>query len=200
MSAVAAVRPPAPTQPRATDRTRTPRAAATTVPGRGTVRTLRPRPALLLPPPVDPLPRAPQEADLPWPPPAWSVRSPLTEVAWAPRPPAPAAPPPLPDPSDVARAVVVSAVEALAGARPLSQLVRWLTPELHEHLVETRAARGPVAGPVRRAGARGATVCRISDDVAEATVVVHDGHKVRAAAVRLEVHRRRWRVSVLEIY
>ncbi|MBC7291581.1 MAG: energy transducer TonB [Actinotalea sp.] len=162
----------------------------------------RRRPRLLLLPPVDPPARPAEEAVPPGPPPSWSVRSPLTEAAWAPRPvPTPEPEPaPLPDPGDLARAVVVCAVEALAGARPLAQLVRWLTPELYEHLAGTRAARGAVTGPVRRATARSATVCRVAEEVAEATVVVHDGLRVRAAAVRLEVHRRRWRAAVLEIY
>lgn len=129
-----------------------------------------------------------------------SVRSPLTDAVWAPRPePAPEVPS-LPDPAEVARAIVVAAVEVLAGARPPGQLVRWLTPELHEHLTDERAALGPHREPVRRASARRATVCRLTPETAEATVVVHDGRKVRAAAVRLEVHRRRWRATVLEIY
>nr|WP_225753808.1 Rv3235 family protein [Actinotalea sp. Marseille-Q4924] len=149
---------------------------------------------------MDPPARGPEGLGTAGAPQAWSVRSPLTEVAWAPRPVATAAPEPLTDPGDLARAIVVTAVEVLAGARPLGQLVRWLTPELHEHLADRRAAIGPVAGTVRRASARRATVCRVSDDVAEVTVVVHDGRAVRAAAVRLEVHRRRWRASVLEIY
>jgi hypothetical protein len=140
------------------------------------------------------------EAVLHRPPVTTSVRSPLTEAVWAPRPdPAPALPT-LPDPAEVARAIVVAAVEVLGGARPPSQLVRWLTPELHEHLTVERAALGPHVEPVGRARARRATVCRLAPEVAEATVVVHDGQKVRAAAIRLEVHRRRWRATVLEIY
>lgn len=163
-------------------------------------RVTRPRPRLLLLPPLDPPAGGPQAADLGGPPPAWSVRSPLTEAVWGPRVAPEPEPDPLPDPGDLARAIVVIAVEVLSGARPLAQLLRWVTPELHEHLTDARAARGPLTGPVRRATARRATVCRVSDEVAEATVVVHDGQTVRAAAVRLEVHRRRWRASVLEIY
>jgi hypothetical protein len=134
------------------------------------------------------------------PPAGTSVRSPLTEAVWAARPVPDPAPVELPDPAEVARAIVVATVEVLAGARPLAQLARWVTPELHEHLADARGAAGPPIGSARRATARGATVCRLGPDVAEATVVVHDGRKVRAAAVRLEVHRRRWRATVLEIY
>lgn len=158
------------------------------------------RPRLLLLPPVDPQPGGLTAAPMHEPPTRTSVRSPLTEAVWAARPAREPEPEPLPDPADVARAIVVATVEALAGARSLGQLVRWVTPELHEHLVDARAARGPLRGGVRRASARRATVCRLGPDLAEATVVVHDGRKVRAAAVRLEVHRRRWRATVLEIY
>nr|WP_297425639.1 Rv3235 family protein [uncultured Actinotalea sp.] len=170
------------------------------------VRSARPRPGgdgrprLLLLPPVDPQPGRLVEAPLHEPPTRTSVRSPLTEAVWAARPVPEPEPVDLPDPAEVARAIVVATVEALAGARPLSQLVRWVTPELHEHLVDARGVAGPLTGTALRASARGATVCRLGPDVAEATVVVHDGRKVRAAAVRLEVHRRRWRATVLEIY
>lgn len=168
---------------------------------RSRARRRGPQPRLLLLPPVDP-PAAPSPDAPPLhrAPEVSSVRSPLTDAVWAPRP-APAPEPlELPDPGDLARAIVVTTVEVLSGARPLSQLVRWLTPELYEHLADARAAQGPPTGTVRRASARRATVCRLADQVAEATVVVHDGRKVRAAAIRLEVHRQRWRATVLEIY
>lgn len=169
-------------------------------PPRGPARGLRPQPRLLLPPPVDPPPGAVAGVALHRPPVTTSVRSPLTEAVWAPRPEPAAELPELPDPAEVASAIVVAAVEVLSGARPPSQLVRWLSPELHEHVTGERAARGPQLEPVRRARARRATVCRLTTEVVEATVVVHDGQKVRAAAIRLEVHRRRWRATVLEIY
>lgn len=200
MSALAASVPP-PVPSRGTGRLRAaPQPVAADRSGRPGALRARPGPRLLLPPPVDPPTRPPRETELHALPSTWSVRSPLTEATWAPRPvPAPPAEP-LPDPGELARAIVVTAVEALAGVRPLGQLVRWLTPELHDHLTDARAARGRVAGPVRRATAGRATVCRISEEVVEATVTVHDGSRVRAAAVRLEVHRRRWRACVLEIY
>ena len=42
-------------------------------------------------------------------------------------------------------------------------------------------------------------VCRLSQLVAEASVVLDDGDRVRAAAIRLESHRGYWRATVLEI-
>jgi hypothetical protein len=46
---------------------------------------------------------------------------------------------------------------------------------------------------------RGIRVCRVSSTVAEGTAVVHDGVRVRAAAVRFEVHRGSWRATILQI-
>jgi len=50
--------------------------------------------------------------------------------------------------------------------------------------------------PVRIIRAR---VLRLSSIAAEATVIIHDGHKVRATALRVEEFRGRWRVNVLNI-
>jgi hypothetical protein len=42
-------------------------------------------------------------------------------------------------------------------------------------------------------------VVRVTPDAAEATVIIDDVDRVRAAALRVELHRGRWRVVVLEI-
>jgi hypothetical protein len=107
---------------------------------------------------------------------------------------------PMPDPTPLCCAMVQAAVEGLRGVRPLAQLTRWVTPEVYEHLqiraeLVQRAGR-PVAA---RAGIRRIRLFRIGDDVAEASVVVDDGPRVRAVAIRLEGHRGRWRAVVLEI-
>jgi Family of unknown function (DUF6459) len=108
---------------------------------------------------------------------------------------------PLPDPTRLCCGVVLAAVEGLRGVRPLAQLVRWVTPEVYErlalraHLVQ-HAAVPPAVG---RAGIRRVRVCRLGDSAAEATVVVDDGPRVRAVALRVEEHRGRWRATVLEI-
>jgi len=119
----------------------------------------------------------------------------------------------LPDPGRLAGAVVLAAVDVLRGTRPLAQLARWLTPEMFEQLATRRdvcgprpagsAARtsGPAGAPERRrpATVRSVRVCRISARVAEVSVVLHDGERVRAAAARLVAHRQHWRVAVLQI-
>lgn len=161
-----------------------------------------PGPRLLLPPLVEPRPVAdPREVVLVHP----TTRSVLlapVEDDW----PVPAAHPvprtALPDPGRLAGAVVLAAVEVLRGTRPLAQLTRWLTPELFEQL--TARAQVPAHGHGtaerrRPATVRSVRVCRISTRVAEVSVVLHDGERVRAAAARLVAHRQQWRVAVLQI-
>lgn len=105
--------------------------------------------------------------------------------------------------ASVVHMVAQAVFEALAGARPVHQLARWLDPENYEKLrlrVElTRAAR-----PARTAGARGPVVrrtrvCRVAEGSYEAAVVVAEPERVRAAALRIERRRGQWRVCELEI-
>ena len=67
-------------------------------------------------------------------------------------------------------------------------------PDLRAELVQ-RAGQ-PVAA---RAGIRRIRLFRIGDAIAEASVVVDDGPRVRAVAVRMEGHRGRWRAVAMEI-
>ncbi|GAA1709790.1 hypothetical protein GCM10009809_02680 [Isoptericola hypogeus] len=118
-------------------------------------------------------------------------------------------PAPLPDPTAQCCSVVRAALEVLRGERPAAHLARWVTPQVRDQLEERarllreHAARG-VAEGATRAGSRPALVrrvrlMRLGEDVAEATVVLDDDGRVRAAAVRLEARRGTWRVAVLEI-
>ena len=108
----------------------------------------------------------------------------------------------LPDPMPLCCAMVQAAVEALRGARPLAQLARWVSPEIYEQLSVrselTQRVRGDSPG-THRAAIRRIRMCRLGDRAAEATVVVDDGPRVRAVAVRLEGHRGQWRATALEI-
>lgn len=150
-------------------------------------------PRMLLPPLAEPAPVVLRGvAAMPA---ARSVLSPLTELAWPVAGRARLESVELADPVRLCGAVVLAAVEALRSARPLAQLARWVSPEVYEAL--SRAARP--AEPAGRATVRGLRVCRISPTVAEGTAVVHDGARVRAAAVRFEVHRGSWRATVLQI-
>lgn len=202
-------------------------ARSTTLPNRSATGPAAPPrravPRLLLPPVAEPAPDPVTEASaqllL-----TRSVLSPVTDRAWPVATPTAAAAPVLPDPVGVCGAVVLAAVEALQGVRPLAQLTRWVTPGVHEALtraaseharrtggpadrgapapanpVASRGRAGLPVAPVPRARVRRTHVHRVSPTAAEASVVVHDGSRVRAAAVRVEVHRGHWRATVLQI-
>lgn len=107
------------------------------------------------------------------------------------------------DPTAICCAVARSAVEAFHGIRPIHQLVSRLAP----HVLESLTARAQVRAslntgtatrhqPVRIVRAR---VVRVSPIAAEATVIIADGSRVRAAAIRVEEHRGRWRAVDLQI-
>ncbi|MFF2268860.1 Rv3235 family protein [Cellulosimicrobium cellulans] len=113
----------------------------------------------------------------------------------------PTAPLPLPDPTALCCAVVRAAVEVLRGERTVGQLARWVSPEIYETLARRSrlVADGPRRTTTRPVTVRRARVLRIGEGVAEGTVVVEDGDRVRAAAARLEARRGTWRVVALEI-
>ncbi|MCL1869345.1 MAG: Rv3235 family protein [Promicromonosporaceae bacterium] len=114
------------------------------------------------------------------------------------------APPALPDPTAMCCSVVRAAVEVLRGDRPAAQLARWVTPVVLDQLTErARLLREAPASAQRVEAGRPVQVRRVRlerrDDTAEATVVLEDSGRVRAAAVRLEARRGQWRVAVLEL-
>lgn len=113
----------------------------------------------------------------------------------------PSTPLPLPDPTALCCAVVRAALEVVRGERTVGQLARWVSPEIYEALA--RRARLEVdacaESSTRPVTIRRARLVRIGDGVAEGTVVVEDGDRVRAAAARLEARRGTWRVVALEI-
>lgn len=110
------------------------------------------------------------------------------------------------DPTALCCAVAHAATEVLRGVRPLAQLVRSVSPEVYdqlEALARVRSAarerRGAPPTPQSRSRVRRARVVRVAPEAAEATVIIDDVDRVRAAALRVELHRGRWRVVVLEI-
>jgi hypothetical protein len=119
--------------------------------------------------------------------------------------PAPEPDPTLPDPTAQVCRVVRAAVEVLRGERPAAQLARWVTPQVYDQLLERgRLMREAQHSRPPRPKAHAATVrrvrmVRLGASSAEATVILHDEGRVRAAAVRLEARRGVWRVAVLEI-
>jgi hypothetical protein len=101
--------------------------------------------------------------------------------------------------------VVRAAVEVLRGERPAAQLARWVTPQVYDQLLSRgRLMREAQQNRPPRPKAHAATIrrvrlVRLGAASAEATVILHDEGRVRAAAVRLEARRGVWRVAVLEI-
>lgn len=98
--------------------------------------------------------------------------------------------------------LALASVESLVGKRSVAQLARWLTPGVYDALHARATASARVLGP--RTGGRTVVVrnvrtCRVGERVVEASAVVDDGLRVRALAMRLEAHRRSWRVTALEI-
>ncbi|WP_182111717.1 Rv3235 family protein [Actinotalea sp. JY-7876] len=151
---------------------------------------------LLLPPSPEPAPQAAARAAEAVAPLLRCVTSPVTESLWPVAAPAPVEASPS-DPARLCGAVVLAAVESLAGGRPVLQLARWVSPAVFEQL--SRRCPAAVAPPARRPTVRSTVVSRVSRTVAEASVVVHDGTRVRAAAVRMELRRGAWRATVLQI-
>lgn len=155
------------------------------------------RPRLLLPPVKEPRSLPDPHEVLLRHPVTRSVILPAAEADWPVPSADPAARHALPDPEPLAGAVVLAAVEALSGSRPLVQLSRWVTPEVFEQL--SARASAAASTPLRRPTIRSTRVSRVSASAVEACVVVHDGTRVRAAALRLQAHRRHWRATVLQI-
>ncbi len=117
----------------------------------------------------------------------------------------------LPEPRRWAAQFVRAAVEVTAGIRPPSQLVRWTSEEVQATLARratlaVRAARAAGRAPVTtprpvpcRVVVRSARACIPRDGVAEVSLVVSDGSRLRAVAVRLDGLDGRWRATALEI-
>lgn len=101
-----------------------------------------------------------------------------------------------------------SCVEVIGGDRPVSQLLRWTTPEIHQELayragVVARAGvhaagRGRGRRPVVRPQVQTAHTCFLAEGVVEFCVRVRYGERNRCLAGRLEVVSNRWQCTALE--
>lgn len=105
----------------------------------------------------------------------------------------------LPEPSAWCGALVRTCVEVLLGARAPAQLERWLTGDLFGSLSRRAMVGHAMTSAARRVRVLRVHTCRLDETRYEASVVLHDGRRVRAAAVRIEVYRGRWRATALEI-
>jgi hypothetical protein len=97
-------------------------------------------------------------------------------------------------------------VEIVGGDRPVSQVLRWTTPEVYQdlarraHLVAAAVGRRPGGGGIQsvRPHLVGAHTSFVSQTCAEVSLHVRYGQRSRAVAVRFELIRDRWQVSALE--
>lgn len=111
----------------------------------------------------------------------------------------------LPDPRPLIENLTRCVIEILAGARDLDQISRWVTDEVHRHLLKrvvlssrARQVRGQKA--VRPTFVIGSvTLCEPADGVVEAAVIVRGRARTRAVALRLEGMDRRWRASAINV-
>lgn len=168
--------------------------------------------------------RAQLSPELPFPPDPATVPGPRVATAEAdPFGPAPTSRAALPDPATHARRLVLAALEAIGGRRPVQQLMPHLSEAAYQRLTSRlhRATLGDRTSAVGRtvsrrsgrlgtAGSRGGVgrtritlgrtvVCEPADGVAEATVLATWGDRTHAVAVRLEGVDGRWRCLVLAI-
>lgn len=109
--------------------------------------------------------------------------------------------PPATDAGRFAHGVGLACVEVVLGRRPAAQLVRWVAPDVLEALHERAdlVRRAGVLSHARRPAARRVRVCAVDAYTAEVCLVVDDGVRVRAVAMRVVAHRGAWRVTTLEI-
>jgi hypothetical protein len=115
-----------------------------------------------------------------------------------------AVPPPT-DVEDAARALGLCVAEILTGSREVDSIARWITEEVHRHLQQRAAVAARARGLGGRARGRASLrvgsviVCRPTEGVAEATVVVHTRSHARAVAMRLEERQGRWRATAVGV-
>lgn len=105
----------------------------------------------------------------------------------------------LADPKEIAGTVVRAAQEVINGARPLKMLTRWLSTDAFDSVRKRVSVQARSASPSRRTVAiTSCHVCRIDHDTVEGTVILSDGGRIRAAVIRLEAFRGRWRATYLQ--
>ena len=106
------------------------------------------------------------------------------------------------DASRTAAIVVTAASEVLAGLRPVDHLARWTSPSLFDALARRAGLASRILGhrpSSKRPRIRSVRTELTMSGACEATVLLEEGNRVRAAAARLELLRERWILTGLEI-
>lgn len=102
----------------------------------------------------------------------------------------------LPDPRPWAARLVVAALEAVAGRRPVQQLMPWTDDAVYAQLGRTLRSRRDSSGPGMLRSLR---LCEPADGVVEICAVIAGTRRTRAVAARMEGTDGRWRCTALEL-
>ncbi|MDY5129409.1 Rv3235 family protein [Actinotignum urinale] len=107
-----------------------------------------------------------------------------------------------PQPERFSGGVVLFAIEALLGQRPVNHLKNWMAPEVYQMFVRRCGLGMRLEGKILQR--RCPKILRMSVfapllRVREIIAVIEDGIRIRAAAFRIEFNRNRWEVVALEL-
>jgi hypothetical protein len=109
----------------------------------------------------------------------------------------------LPDPARWAAQLARAVGEVMTGARPVTQLTRWVTRTEVQRLSFRAAAMGrhPSARGRRPQprSVRAVRVCPVGPGVVETSAVLIGGERAQAVAIRLEAAEGRWLATVVDI-
>ncbi len=110
----------------------------------------------------------------------------------------------LPDPTRWAGQIGQALLEVITGQRPLHHLTRWVSVDVYavaarRHAVAVRRLPGTGRQVRPRVRVLRVRVCEPADGVAECAVVIVDGERVRAMALRLVGQDGRWVVHTMEL-
>lgn len=111
----------------------------------------------------------------------------------------------LPDPISAAGQLAQILLEVMTAVRPAHHVHRWVSDEVRTTVVRRHkvALSRAVPGTSRQIRPRirvlGVRACEPADGVAEAAVVLWDGLRVRAMALRLVGQDGRWTVHTMEL-
>jgi hypothetical protein len=105
----------------------------------------------------------------------------------------------LPDPRRWTARLAQAALEVMAGARPVAQLVRLVDERVYAQLQLRGRAASRRPGPKPRRVLRSVHVSQPRDGVVEATAVFWTGERCQALALRIEGWDGRWRATELHL-
>jgi Family of unknown function (DUF6459) len=105
----------------------------------------------------------------------------------------------LPEPTVVARRLVIGVIETVTGRRPASQLRAHASPTVQAGLARDAGRMSRLGTTRRPAALHSIHVTEPADGVAEVAAVVRVGDRFRALALRLEGLDGRWRCVRLQI-